>query len=210
PLARYCRAVRSEEGWTVAQIPLADLGISADRNAIAGIILQAASADRQPEIFLDDISLQPDSSLPPAVSAISVAVHVDVAADQHAISPLIYGMAFAPPEYLTDLRLGLNRWGGNHTSRYNWVHGNACNASHDWRWAHRSAMDRDVSPVDGDIPPGPSSAPDRFIALNRSAKTPTLLTVPTLGWVARDADHDHCSLNVPEHGGAPDSAPDGG
>ena len=132
-----------------------------------------------------------DSAPPEA----AVAVSVDPGADRHAISPLIYGMAFAPPGYLTDLRLPVNRWGGNDKSRYNWAQGNACNAASDWRFANRPA-------VGGATPPGPSSAADAFVRQNRAAGAATLLTVPILGWVARDADNAHASEgNVPPAGG---------
>jgi hypothetical protein len=126
----------------------------------------------------------------------TVAVTVDPQADRHPISPLIYGMAFAPSDYLHDLRLGLNRWGGNDKSRYNWVLGNADNAARDWNWADRTA--------DGDAPNGvPSSAADAFVRRNESGDAATLLTVPTLGWVARDASNATASQGVPGGGGPP-------
>lgn len=131
-----------------------------------------------------------------------VSVTIDTAADQHPISPYIYGMAFAPDGYQRDLHLGANRWGGNDKSRYNWVQGNACNAARDWRWANRPA-------ANGGIAAGPSSAADNFIANNRAAGTATVLTVPTIGWVARDADNATTSLNVPGNGGAPLTTADG-
>ena len=124
----------------------------------------------------------------------TVAVTVDVKSGRHPISPLIYGMAFAPEDYLTDLRLPLNRWGGNDKSRYDWVQGNADNAARDWGFRNRFA-------ADGSVPPGPSSAADRFVRSNKAHGTATLLTVPTLGWVARDSDTTHASIHVPASGG---------
>ncbi len=132
----------------------------------------------------------------------TVGITVEEAADRHPISPYIYGMAFAPPDYMKDLRLGANRWGGNDKSRYNWVQGNACNAARDWRWANRLAWD-------GSKQQGPSSAADAFFVQNRAAGAATLLTVPTLGWVARDTDNANTSLNVPSEGGAPLTTADG-
>ncbi|HVA91819.1 MAG TPA: glycoside hydrolase family 44 protein, partial [Chloroflexota bacterium] len=133
---------------------------------------------------------------------ITIPVTVDTTIDRHSISPYIYGMAFAPPDEMADLRLGVNRWGGNDKSRYNWVLGNACNAARDWRWANRAASD-------GDIPPGPSSAANRFVQENRRAGAASLLTIPTIGWVARDSNNQNTSLNVPAHGGAPLTTADG-
>jgi hypothetical protein len=203
PLAPYCHAAaNAQTDWTVARIPLTDLGIDGIGGNITGVCFQAASDTRQPDIFLDDISLQPDASLPPVSAPATIPVTVNAAANRHPISPYIYGMAYASPDYLADLRLGLNRWGGDDKSRYNWVHGNACNAARDWYWANRRAT------VDN-IPSGPSSAADHFVSRNRSAGAATLLTVPTMGWVARDTDNENRSQNVPEGGNALLPATDG-
>lgn len=126
-----------------------------------------------------------------------IAVEVDVSAGWHPISPYIYGMAAAPKRHLTDLRLGLNRWGGNDKSRYNWVHGDATNAARDWYFANRPAgMKRQTLRA-------PSSAADQFVSLTRSTGAATLLTIPTLGWVARDANIANRSVQVPAQGGEP-------
>lgn len=190
-------------GWKLVRIPLTDLGLSHLGDPVSGFVIQAATATPQANIALDSLSLQPDLSLPTAPTEATVALTVDAAADRHPISPYIYGMAFAPYDYLTDLRLGSNRWGGNDKSRYNWVHGNADNAARDWNWANR------IANGDGNPPPGPSSSADNFFRHNRAANTATILTVPTLGWVARDTDNGHASQNVPGAGGAPLSTPDG-
>ncbi len=134
----------------------------------------------------------------------TIRVPVTVAPDQerHPISPLIYGMAFAPLDYMRDLRLGLNRWGGNDKTRYNWAHGNAVNAARDWRFANRVAVE------DPAIKNGPSSAADWFVRENKKGGAETLLTVPTIGWVARDTDNGNVSRNVPA-GGGPAIGPSG-
>ncbi|MES2464733.1 MAG: glycoside hydrolase family 44 protein [Armatimonadota bacterium] len=129
----------------------------------------------------------------PATVRVPVAIAPDQ--DRHSISPLIYGMAFAPLDYVRDLRLGLNRWGGNDKTRYNWVHGNAVNAARDWRFANRVAVG------DPEIKNAPSAAADWFVRENKKGKAETLLTVPTIGWVARDTDNTNVSRNVPTGGG---------
>ena len=108
---------------------------------------------------------------------------------RHPISPYIYGMAFAPDDYLADLKMRVNRWGGNDKSRYNWVQGNADNAARDWEFRNRYASD-------GSVPPGPSSAADKFVSGDKARGAATLLTVPTIGWVAKDSDNSHQSVNV--------------
>ena len=190
------------QGWARIRIPLTALGVAKFGGMITGVVFQAAGLAMQAPVAIADVQLLPDATLPPVPTQATVAVSVDVTADRHPISPLIYGMAFAPPDYLQDLRLGANRWGGNDKSRYNWVLGNADNAARDWRFADRTA--------NGDAPNGvPSSAADAFVRQNRSGGAATLLTIPTLGWVARDADNATASGNVPGVGGAPLAGADG-
>ena len=45
-------------------------------------------------------------------------VNVDASADQHAIDPAVYGVAYATPAQLQDLRVTAHRRGGNNTSRH--------------------------------------------------------------------------------------------
>lgn len=202
PLSRFLKPDPSgRAGWKQVLIPLSALGVPRSGQAISGVVFQPAVAAKQ-ALILDDVSLLPDLSLPPAPTAATVAVSVDLSAGRHPISPFIYGMAFAPDDYLTDLRLPLNRWGGNDKSRYNWAQGNADNAARDWEFRNRYASDKEILP-------GPSSAADRFISSNKAHGAATLMTVPTLGWVARDTDNSHQSLNVPGSGGPGLSGADG-
>jgi len=46
----------------------------------------------------------------------AVTISVDVNANRHAISPLIYGMAYAGAN-IADLNCPINRYGGNNASR---------------------------------------------------------------------------------------------
>lgn len=137
-------------------------------------------------------------SVPQTNVPVRIAITVNTNVERHRISPLIYGMAFAPPNYLHDLRIPLNRWGGNDKTRYNWVDGNADNAARDWKWANRPAY---TTPADW--PEGSSSAADYFVAQNRQAGAETLLTVPTVGWVARNRENSVQSVDVPLQGGPP-------
>jgi hypothetical protein len=184
------------------EITLASLGVPRYGGSISGVVLQSATVIQQAPITIDQIALMPDTSLPPVPTQATVPITVNVSTGKHPISPLIYGMAFAPPDDLSDLRLTVNRWGGNDKSRYDWVQGNADNAASDWNFANRTAW--------GNTPPEPSSAPDAFVRQNLTGGAATLLTVPTLGWVARDADNGHTSKNVPGQGGPSlNGSPDG-
>ncbi len=193
PLSWYVRPDPAHlPGWHLLRVPLTDLGAPAGGETITGVIFQPQQDAAQP-LALDDVALLPDLSLPAAPMTATVAVIVSMNAGRHPISPYIYGMAFAPDDYLADLKLGVNRWGGNDKSRYNWVQGNADNAARDWGFRNRNA-------TDASVPPGPSSAADKFVAGNNTRGAATLLTVPTIGWVAKDSDNSHESMNVPDPG----------
>jgi hypothetical protein len=121
----------------------------------------------------------------------SVQVSCAISAKGSAISPLIYGIAGADPATLAALGATLNRWGGNPSDRYNWVLGNAWNATRDWgfRNVNYSGL--------------PGNRADAFVSATVSAGSTPLMTVPALGWVAKDTDNNHQSTGVPVHGGAP-------
>jgi len=65
----------------------------------------------QPVFYLDDISLQAGAPVPPGTNA-NVTIQLDALANRHAISPLIYGVAFASSSQLLDLNAPLHRSGG--------------------------------------------------------------------------------------------------
>jgi hypothetical protein len=118
-------------------------------------------------------SASSDARRPPPTSGLSVNIRVDATANQRAISPEIYGVSFATAAQLADLNVPLNRSGGNHTSRYNWQL-NASNRGADWYFQ---------SVPEGDSTAG--GAVDAFIAASRSAGAQPMITIPTLGWVAK-------------------------
>jgi hypothetical protein len=103
----------------------------------------------------------------------SVTINVDGAANQHAINPNIYGVAFASAAQLQDLNVPLNRMGGNNTSRYNWQL-NADNKDQDWYFESIG----DNSAVAGE-------RGDTFMADARSANAQAMITIPMLDWVAQ-------------------------
>ena len=99
-------------------------------------------------------------------------VTVDARAGRHPIDPRIYGVAFATEAELLDLRAPLHRWGGNHTSRYNWQL-NADNRAFDWYFESLPYSD-----------PTPGGEADSFVATSLSGGAQPMLTVPVLGYVA--------------------------
>jgi hypothetical protein len=83
------------------------------------------------------------------------------------ISPLIYGIAFGDASWPT-IGATARRWGGNPTSRYNWQnHFN--NRAQDWFFENHTG-----SPFSD------------YAAENAAHGVATALTVPTIGWVAKD------------------------
>jgi Glycoside hydrolase family 44 len=95
---------------------------------------------------------------------------LECSAASRPISPLIYGVGGSggsPWSTGTTAR----RWGGNPTTRYNWRL-NTWNLSKDWFFKNV-----------GD----PTGSYDVFLEENRAHGVKTALTVPTLGWVAKDS-----------------------
>lgn len=136
----------------------------------------------------------PDSSSV-RVTAQPLTLTIDPSQGQRAISPLIYGVAGATADWLADVRPRLNRWGGNQNTRYNWKLGNAFNAARDYYFSNGNYDF--TSPEDQQ----PSGVADQFIAANKAAGVESIITVPNIGWVARD-DHSQ-STHVPDDGGPP-------
>ncbi len=89
------------------------------------------------------------------------------------ISPLIYGIAYShvdDEEQPQQWQMGATtrRWGGNNMTRYNWeIH--ALNLDSDWFYENVK-----VSPY------------TKFLAENAQHGIESALTVPTIGWVAKD------------------------
>ena len=71
----------------------------------------------------------------------TIAIAVDALANRHAISPMIYGTAFATSNQLSDLNFTMNRSGGNAETSYNWQL-NAHNQAADWYFESYSTMAR--------------------------------------------------------------------
>lgn len=103
----------------------------------------------------------------------AVTVAIDANAGRHPISPFIYGVAGASAAELGDLNAPLNRYGGNNSTRYNWLQ-NADNRGFDWYFESIA----EASATAGE-------RGDRLIAADRSAGAESMITVPIIDWVAR-------------------------
>jgi hypothetical protein len=101
-------------------------------------------------------------------------IQVNVLASNHVISPLIYGVAWAPStNYLHDIGASVNRWGGNTVSTYNWIL-NTSNAGSDWYFENRGGS-------------GYPSNAFQFASDTAAVGAAPLLSVPALPFIAKDS-----------------------
>ena len=171
------------DGWSEVFVNIAELD---PKNApFDRIVLRAFRNIPAARVLIDKIAFvaasadggAPAASLIPNVSA---TLRVDCRTRAIAISPLIYGIAWdarakEPPSVHATTR----RWGGNPTSRYNWQLGNAWNTANDWFYENV-----ETKPV------------ALFLADNETRGMTSALTVPTIGWVAKDTTSYSFPLSV--------------
>ncbi len=104
---------------------------------------------------------------------------IDCAGPAHRISPFVYGIAFnerldGSDGHQFELGATARRWGGNSSTRFNWKLGRAWNTALDWYFENINyTSDPDYSWT-------------KFLDANRSHHLQTALTVPIMGWVAKD------------------------
>ncbi|MEU8180804.1 glycoside hydrolase family 44 protein [Micromonospora sp. NPDC049047] len=128
----------------------------------------------------------------PALAVAGPALTVDTTAARHQISPYIYGMNFADEALARDLRLPVHRYGGNATTRYNF-RADTTNRAADWYFEN---IPND-NPAPADLPNG--SETDRFVQRNKATGAATVMTVPMLGWIAKDRSRA-CGFSVAKYG----------
>jgi sugar lactone lactonase YvrE len=123
---------------------------------------------------------------PPA----AITLTVNVAAERQPISPYIYGLNFAKESLADELDLPVRRWGGNHTTRYNWQ-GNWMNHGSDWYFHNNIHYDPYT---------GATQTADQWVDQNERTGSASLITVPIIGYVAKDGDPDSCGFQVSKYG----------
>jgi Glycoside hydrolase family 44 len=93
------------------------------------------------------------------------------------ISPWIYGVGWNGAAFLKDNPWGLgatvNRWGGNVTTRYNWQLGNVWNTGNDYFFRNTDATTS-------------ANAAEAFLAANAANGLDSVVSIPMIGWVAKD------------------------
>lgn len=113
-----------------------------------------------------------------------VTVSVDAEANQHPISPLIYGMNYPDAGQLT-AGVPIARWGGNSTSRYNYqidVH----NTANDYYFENLPGCFNSAANYCSSPPADPKehSEANAFLAAAQAAGASQLFTLPTVGYIA--------------------------
>jgi len=103
----------------------------------------------------------------------AITINVDALLNRRPINPNIYGVAHAGSAVLSDLNTPLNRNGGNNTSRYNWQL-NADNRGNDWYYQSIGEPSSTVG-----------ERGDSFISGSKASGAQAMLTIPTIGWVAK-------------------------
>jgi hypothetical protein len=158
--------------WQQITLSLASLGIANQPNFSRFSIQDKSGLASAGTYYVDDISLMANGTPPPpTVTNIAVTVSVDAQLNPHAISPLIYGIAFAgSSSQISDLNVPVHRSGGNAETRYNWLI-DAHNRGGDWYFE---------SIGDGSGTPGADA--DSFISMSKSGGADPMITVPMIGW----------------------------
>lgn len=171
-------------GWSEVFISMSELNPTlAPFNRV---VIRARNAIPAPgEVEIDGIGLtnadpeliaKAQAQLDAPASPVSMTVECE--AQPLPISPLIYGIAFsALREYESDHQWKVNpaarRWGGNPTSRFNWELG-AWNTGSDYFFENVDYVRRkDFTWA-------------TFLEVNRDRRVHSALTVPMLGWVAKN------------------------
>jgi len=169
PLTTFLPGGPVANAWSLVHVDLDAVGLGAA--TFNEVVLQSGSAATQPAVYFDDIVLIGRTG-GGGGAAVAVAVSPDL--DRHAVSPNIFGVSRMDAAPTGSLVYPFRRWGGNSTTRYSWED-DADNRGSDWFFFN--------IPGSG----GPSdSAADRFLDDCRARGEEPLLTVPLIGWTARD------------------------
>jgi len=177
-------------GWSEVWISMQDLD---PKNApFDRLVLRAKeSLPKGTMIMFDDIAFTSEEvsgdggtasgGLVLRATPVPVKMTVDCLMPGHRINPMIYGIAFKPSHDAQDthqwkMGAGARRWGGNPASRYNWMLGNAWNTASDWFF-------RNVN-----YTPNAHYTYDLFLEDDIAHGVGTALTVPSIGWVAKDTE----------------------
>jgi hypothetical protein len=132
----------------------------------------------------------------PVLATAGPALSVNIGLNRKPISPYIYGLNFAKPAFAAEMALSVMRWGGNATLRYNWQTGNNNNAL-DWYYENGQVTNAYNWNINEDH--------NDWIARNLVSGADSIITIPMLGYVAKDASS--CGFNTAKYGAQDDADP---
>jgi hypothetical protein len=194
------------DGWSEVFVPMRDL--NPELHAFDRVIVRAAKKLPVPgRVLLDELgftkadeAITREAEAQLAAPGLPASFTVDCTAKPKPISPYIYGIAFSPRHEFTQdvqwrVRATARRWGGNPTSRYNWELGNAWNTASDYFFMNVNYTGKK------------DYSWEEFLDTNRDRGLASVLTLPTLGWVAKDTKS--VAFPVSEFGRQAAEDPDG-
>jgi uncharacterized protein (TIGR03437 family) len=123
------------------------------------------------------------------------ALAIDDAANRHPISPDIYGIndfSAGNQSLSAAMRISVRRFGGDATTRYNWLFDNY-NSGSDYYFENYAYTDAGAA----QLPNG--SYFDSLVAGNHLTGAKTLGTIPIIGWTTKSRAHA-CSFSVAKYG----------
>ena len=129
----------------------------------------------------------PATEVVPAVTGPSIAINA--AALGPVIDSAVYGVNFPSAAFVAAARPGLQRWGGNATTRYDY-RTDLTNSGNDWYFENHAWGDTAL--------PGGVSALDSYVKAASASGSRAAVTVPVLGQVAKDATS--CGFPTPIYG----------
>ena len=176
------------DGWYLASLPIAQMnpkGIPYDRIRIrpTRFVPSPLIVEFDDLVFLENrtkttTTVAAADAAPSAAAESAGAISINCGDVRNKISPLIYGIGYSGAGNLkeTPWTMGatVNRWGGNPTSRYNWQVPNAWNTAADYYFRNVQIND---SP----------DAAESFLANNERYGLRSAVSLPMIGWVAKDA-----------------------
>jgi hypothetical protein len=133
----------------------------------------------------------------PAPSSSGVVLQVDECASRHTISDYVYGITFfwdptassaaATLQFAKDVRLPLNRLGGDATTRYNWQV-DSTNSGEDWYFMAGN----------GSSTPTPGASNDALVKQDKALGTTTVMTIPIIDYITKSSA-TNCSYPSSEY-----------
>jgi hypothetical protein len=175
--------------WQNVVVYLSDLGLPASVTRV-GLANDSQRMNwtnvTQPEynttFFVDNLRLTNVPLPPPPPPQAGPALGVNAQAQLKPISKYIYGGNWEKQAaFAAEIGLPVNRWGGDATPRYNW-NLNASNPGFNWYFENR---------IEGPTANG-------FTDFNRAAGADTVMTLPLIGWAAKDGFS--CGFSVTKYG----------